>query len=70
MRPVVTATTELFLLLPVANAFGTFVFIIATLGIGSPFEVATLSTIPYNFGSSYLVTTLALEVHSTILSEK
>src|SRR5919201_1058892 len=70
IRPVVTATTELFGPLPVANALGIFVLITATFGFGRLFLATILSIISCNFGNCSLVTTFAPELQRTILSEK
>ena len=70
ISPLVTATTELFGLRPVANALGTWVSMTAIFfGLGMSAIAASRSTMPCSSGSSCAVTTLAPVVISTSRSE-
>ena len=66
----VTATTACFGLLPVANALGTGVCMMATRGFGIPAPVAHRSTILWSSGYSSGSITRALVLQSTRRSEK
>jgi hypothetical protein len=67
--PSVTATTACRGLRPVAKAFGVWVGMIATLGIGRLAWWATWRTIRWRPGASASVTTLARYDQRTILSD-
>ena len=68
--PVVTATTALVGLRPVAKALGCSCGATATTGIGRPARWRRRSTIRYSSGASASVTTLAPYIRSTRRSEK
>ncbi len=68
--PVVTATTALLGLRPVAKAFGCSCGATATTGIGRPARCRIRSTIRYSSGASASVTTWAPYILSTSRSEK
>ena len=66
----VTQTAEWLGLRPVANAFGTSVSAIATVGLGMSASAQSRSIIPCSSGASSGVTTRARIAASAILSEK
>ena len=68
-RPSVTATAACFGLRPVANALGTSVGMMATLGFGRSAIAQRRSTIAWSSGACSGVTTFAPEAARAILSE-